>query len=516
MKYIIDFLDTATQEQIDSWLASNNITTSKRVTTRSNVFVVESVVAPTATDLVDEITEDSNVSAKLLNTAEVIPAATTVTATFDHDADWWKTASAGELEFADTSTTYEKRGARTNVYVVDSGVMQSHSEFADVNVQNLFSFNGDFSDTNGHGTAIASVIAGVNLGITNSVIKNVKVFDSSKTTMTSDLVAAFDAILDDIIANKDSASIVNLSWSIPKDEYLESKIQALINAGALVVASAGNSGVPIEQVTPASMEAVFTIGAYTEDFEPAEFSNYTSTTKNTQNATNFGALDAWAPGTNIQVATIDGNVGTAAGTSIATGIMSACLAYNSNLMYTETQVVPSFSNFLIDITLRKANLLTLSDKYEGSVNILASFSHKAGPGLTSGHYTATRVVYANTDVYAFLAFNSMVQKIELSGVLPEGLSLSNGWIVGRMANPPAETQTLDYEVTATFNTGEVHVFTLYLILAPESVMPGDSPVGIDLSVVCTWNTVGCTSGGCSGYCRECEKYDCSCSNLECR
>jgi hypothetical protein len=517
MNYIVDFLDTATQEQIDSWLVSNSATASKRVATLSNVFVVECAAQPTATDIVTEITEDVNVSAKLLNTVEVIPAATTTTATFDHDADWWKTASVGELEFSDTSTTYEKRGARTNVYIVDSGIMQSHNEFVGVNVQNLFSFNNDFSDTNGHGTAIASVIAGNNLGITNSVIKSVKIFDSSKTTMTSDLVAAFDAILSDVIANQGTASIVNLSWSIPKDAYVESKIQALLNAGALVVASAGNSGVPIEQVTPASMADVFTIGAYTEDFVPAEFSNYTSTTKNTPNATNFGALDGWAPGTNINVATLDGSVGVSAGTSIAAGIMTACLAYNSDRVYTETQVVPAYHGYLTGITLRKANLLTLSDKYEGSVNIIAAFSNKAGAGLTSGTYSAARIIYANHDTYALVAFNSVTQQIVLDGVLPEGLYLSNGWIVGRMVNPPAETQKLEYTVTVTFNTGEIHSYRLQLILAPATVAPGDAPAGVSLDVVCGWDdAMGyCPDGGCSGFCRECDKYWCQCSFEQC-
>jgi len=517
MKYIIDFIDLATQDQIDAWLASNSISSSTKMATLTNVFVVESAAQPIATELVESIQEDRNISSQLLNTVENIPAQTTETATFDHDTEWWKTASIFNLDFNASSTTYQKRGSRTNVYVVDSGVKTDHPDLVNAGITNLFSFNGDFEDTNGHGTAIASVIVGDKLGITISKVKSVKIFDSTKTTMTSDLVAAFDAILADMLNNQTSAAIVNLSWSIPKNEYLESKIQALINAGAIVVAAAGNSGVPIENVTPASMDQVMTIGAYTEEFVPADFSNFTSTVKNTPNETNHGALDGWAPGTNINVAAIDNTVGKASGTSIATGIMTACLAYTSDIMYTESEVVPNYEADLKDWTLNKANLLTLSDKYEGSVNLIASFSDTAGEGLTSGSYSATRLVYSNAAVHGKLVVNSFVDKVELDGVLPEGLSLSNGWIVGQLVNPPSASEQHDYTVTATFKTGEVHSFKLNLILIAADIQEGDEPVDITLQA-CSINYAG--SGNCGGtcsggYCRSCDKYDCRCSNQYC-
>lgn len=513
MKYIIDFLDTATQEQIDSWLVTNNISSARRLTTQTNVYSAESGELPLVSDLVESVQEDCNISTQLLNTVEVLPASVTQPATFNHDADWWKTACVNSLDFAEESTSYEKRGSRANVYVVDSGVNLDHPDFAGTNVQNLFSFNEDFSDTNGHGTAIISVIVGNELGITNSTVKSVKVFDSSKTTMTSDLVAAFDAVLVDILANPTKAAIVNLSWSIPKDEYIESKIQALINTGALVVAAAGNSGVPIENVTPASMANVFTIGAYTEDFEPADFSNFTSTNSNTPNATNHGALDGWAPGTLINVALINGNVGTSAGTSIAAGIMSACLAYTSDLVYTADEVVPNYDWHLKDLTLNKANLLTLSEKYAGSVNLVAGFSVKASSGLTTGSYSATRVVYSGVNVHGKLVLNSFVEKVELDKTLPEGLSLSNGWIVGALTNPAEDSEQLEYQVTVTFKSGEVNTFRLVLILAKVDTVAGDTPVDITLQA-CSWTSY--CDGVCSGYCYSCGKGECQCSNTDCQ
>jgi len=51
-------------------------------------------------------------------------------------------------------------GDDVNVYVVDSGIDDTHAEFSHTIVNKLFSYNSDFTPSNGHGTSVASVIAG--------------------------------------------------------------------------------------------------------------------------------------------------------------------------------------------------------------------------------------------------------------------------------------------------------------------------------------------------------------------
>jgi hypothetical protein len=517
MKYIIDFIDTATQDEIDAWMVSQSITTFSRVTTQTNVFLVETSTEPAVTELVEAVVEDSNVSMQLLNTVEVIPASTGEEGSFDVAADWWKTASASNVAFDAETSTYEKRGSKTNVYIVDSGAKIDHPDFVGAKIENLFTFSDDFTDERGHGTAMASLIVGNTLGITNSTVKNVKVFDNTKSTMLSDLVAAFDAIHADMLSNPAKMAVVNLSWSIPKNEYLEAKIQRVIDAGAFVVASAGNSGVPIENVTPASMATVHTIGAFTEDFKPADFSNYTSVVSNTEGEVNYGALDGWAPGANINVATITDGISTASGTSISAAIMTACVAFNSDLLYTIEGPVVANMIMLAQMSLGKRDMLIFSEKYEGSVNRYSSFVTEASSGLTAGTYSASHLIYPNTDVSFLVAMNAFTTKIEIDGVLPDGLSLSNGWLVGKITNPPTEgTATHQYTVTVTFNSGAVNTYPMTLFVATEELTYGDHPVDVTLHFCRMSN--GCT-GMCTDeggvYCFTCDKMSCQCDNQVC-
>ena len=521
MKYIIDFIDTATEEQIVEWMSANDIKVSSVLGSTARVYLVECSQAPVATDIVNAVVLDENISNKLLNTrVEFIPASNGETSEFHQDDEWWKTATQYEVDFSVETSTFERRGAKTSVYVVDSGVQIDHPDLVDANVVQLFSFNDDHTDTNGHGTAIASVIVGKTLGITSSTVKSVKVFDDTKTTMASDLVNALDTIRADILANPGAVAIVNMSWAIEKNEYIETKIQALINAGAVVVAAAGNSGIPIENVTPASMDAVITIGAYTQDLAPAAFSNYTSSIKNTEGETNYGALDAWAPGVDIQVALIDGTIGTVAGTSIAAGITSACLAYNSDSMYSAKGVSPAVDFLLRDHTISKGNMLTLTGKYESSTNRVASFLTDLPSTWRNRSYNVMRLAYDSSDLFGFLAQAAYVSKIELDRDLPAGLSLSNGYIVGRLTDAPETTQIERYVATITYNSGEVITAQLTLGLVAAGTPPDETPVEFDpYASACAPDSLGrwCNNHVCDGLCPDCDPKSGNCPcNQECR
>jgi hypothetical protein len=520
MKYIIDFVDTTDATSIQEWMSQQGITKYTTLNAIKGVYIVDSDVEPVATEIVESITKDENVSVQLMNTVEIIPASAGEVSTFDHDADWWKTASAYEVDFDAESSTFERRGTKTNVYIVDSGIKSDHPEFEGAKLQELFSFNDDFADTNGHGTALASLVCGKTLGITDATVKSVKVFDSTKTTMTSDLVRAFDAIVADIIANPDTVAVVNMSWSIPKNEYLESKINAIIDANAFVVVSAGNSGTPIQDVTPASMERVLTIGAYTPDFKPANFSNYTGAVKTTEGDTNYGALDAWAPGVDISVALLDGTIGVSGGTSIAAAITTACLAYNSDSLYTNEGVTASVDFFLRDYSLSKKNLLILEDQYVDSINVIVTFITTTTYTWRNYTYNVMRLAYDNQDMMGFLAPGAYVSKIEFDNPLPEGLSLSRGWIVGRLVKAPEDNEIHVYNVTITYHTGEVSACRLTLVLIKAGTPPGDVPLEIqrDVPQGCGASANGsyCANYICESGCPNCDPKigDCPC-NQQC-
>ena len=59
----------------------------------------------------------------------------------------------------------QSTGTNAKVYLLDTGINASHSEFGSSTITNLYntSIATGYADTNGHGTAIASLIVGDNL-----------------------------------------------------------------------------------------------------------------------------------------------------------------------------------------------------------------------------------------------------------------------------------------------------------------------------------------------------------------
>ena len=385
--YLIDFINNASQSDISSYMSANNCNILKTFSHFQNVYLVQSENLPPITNIVETIQADDNSTA--LNLLEVInvpqnSSSGSATIQVHESKDWWKSYSITEIDFDAQQLQIPIFGASSAVvYLMDSGIAQSHPEFSGRHISLLHSFTGDFTDSTGHGTALASVITGLTCAVSDPHIKVVKIFDSSRPTYQSDLLSALDAIIADASTISNKLKIVNMSWGISKNTYIESKIRSMINSGLLVVAAAGNNGSPIENVTPASMTEVITVGAYGEDFLPCNFSNYTNPvdTSLTTNETNYGVLDVWSPGEKIYCAKPDGTYGWTAGTSAAAAICSASVAYNSvfNMHWDGTIFPwlltnngnPSNDAFL---SAERTGLLDLSNaKYSSSVNKIITF-----------------------------------------------------------------------------------------------------------------------------------------------
>ena len=387
LNYLVDFKDQITESEILAYLETNGCTILKNFQNLKNVYHVSSDNVPPLTDIVEIVTLDDDTSCKLL---EAIPVQQTqydddITINVSDDKNWWKVYSLLNVDLSKDSFTVARYGKDTTIYVVDSGIDIAHPEFKGQDVELLYSFTNDFTDTTGHGTALASLMVGNTCGLTDSTVKVVKIFDKNVPTRQSDMLSAFDAIITDYITSSNPFSVVNLSWTISKNLYIEQKIQNLINAGVMVVAAAGNSGTPIADATPASMPDVMTIGAYNSNFTPCNFSDYTgaSDTSLTQNAVNHGALDSWAPGENIYCATLtDAQYGYTSGTSAAAAIYSAQFAYNiSQQLTNDKDIIPHARNSNGVIQWKgiqevgRSGLLDLSDpKYSNSVNKISTYA----------------------------------------------------------------------------------------------------------------------------------------------
>jgi subtilisin family serine protease len=524
MKYIIDFVDDITDDAIQQWLTTNQAVIIREFDSFTKTYIIETAVEPIKTEIVEHINIDAEFSTKLLTTlTETIEPAILPQSSFDTATDWWKTATIYNANYDDATISHAIHGAKTSVYLFDSGIKADHPELVNANITNLYTVDGSYDDTRGHGTGLASIIAGSTCGITSAQIKNVKIFSTTTVTMLSDITHALDITLSAILANTTKYNIVNMSWAIEKNTYIESKIDALINAGAIVIASAGNSGVPIEQVTPASMERVITVGSYNQSFAPASFSDYSGPLNTSLNDTNHGStgpLDGWAPGVDIRIATLDGGTAVASGTSLSAAIVTACMAYNGDYYYLGDDLVYSATSYPLSVvisTFGKKNILDLSDpKYASSTNQIAIFHNSPNKDdlvLTELGRFLKLVVYPNVPAAVQIMKSQFIKSMTVTGDIPAGLSVTNGWLVGTITDDVQEQYEVNLVSTYEFNTGEVGSASILVTVnkSSDAVPPIDTTVDIFLQYTCFWNGRYCQGGpGCPG-CRNCsDKFSPSC------
>jgi hypothetical protein len=378
--YIIDFVNDATDADINEYLSACGATVIKTFSAFEKVVLVECLTEPPANDIVEHIKDDHDHTnhIKLLTTIPIehptLSDEGSTTVVIAEQQDWWKVYSGSVVDLDAESFELPLSGAGSIVYLVDSGIKADHVEFADADIENLFSFNEDFVDRKGHGTALASLIVGKTCGITNAKLKVVKLFDTTAPTKLSDFLSAMDAIYTDFIA-VNAYGIMNCSWEIARNEYVEAKMQKLFLAGVQIVVAAGNDGSDIGDVTPAAMPESIVVGSYNAMLQPSNFSDYTGTSaiSVTAGSTNGGKLSGWAPGENIYTATLDGGYAYSAGTSVAAAIHSAIIAYNVTLSaYKFDDNINSIWNDATRNNLSyfsKNGLLDLNDpKYENSPN----------------------------------------------------------------------------------------------------------------------------------------------------
>jgi hypothetical protein len=330
IKYIIDFVDSTSEQEIQDFFVANNCDLVKIFDNFTKTFVVETDNSLAVGGIIESVIQDN--SENQIAPLNLYVRDEVTTATFDPQAEdnWWKIVvmqSAARI----TDVEFLRRGKNYPIYLVDSGIDTNHPDFANSNITNLFSFNSDFKDYNGHGTALASLMIGGVCGIASSPVKSVKIFQSGTPTFLSDLMSAFDRIATDHQANNGNRpAVVNMSWSIAKNTYVENKIRVLMNLGLVMVAAAGNEGVAIADRTPAGMADVITVGSFGTSLRPSDFSNYTGTSSisYTEGPVNYSpGLDIWCPGENLKAANLDNGFDYIAGTSGSTAILSALLSY---------------------------------------------------------------------------------------------------------------------------------------------------------------------------------------------
>lgn len=235
--------------------------------------------------------------------------------------------------------------SKPELIIMDSGIDFTHDEFAGIETENFYTlpqFNGSFADDVGHGTAVASMACGKNLGVASNVkLLNCKIGNASYTANLVDLGLAIDAIVARASANLNVTRVVNMSWGIARSSWLDSKVQSLISMGITVVCAAGNDGISVEDVSPAGLDNVITVGSIDKYDIPSGFNNISPSDAGV--TTGHGlSLDIFAPGEGVTVASnsTSNSYVIASGTSFAAPLISGIAAELASL---QTSMV-SFTN----------------------------------------------------------------------------------------------------------------------------------------------------------------------------
>lgn len=427
MRYIIDMVPETSEEAVSIYMAEHGCEIVQVLSNIGLIYVVEADEAPPVTEIVEEVLVDDPSTKITLLEEEVTTTDLEIQANATNDEDnWWKLAVIPNIDLDSEEFKIVRAADNTRVYLLDSGIEHEHAEFVGKKVTLLHSMTADFVDAKGHGTALASIIVGDQCGITNADLRVAKIFDTSRPTLVSDILAAFDAVLVDHRAAGAKPAVMNLSWAINKNTYVENKIRALMAEGILVCVAAGNSGMAIEDVTPAAMPEVVTVGSFGPNLIPSDFSNYTgpSDTSYTAHETNYGpGLDIFAPGEAIRVAKLGGGLGYTAGTSAASAVASACASISlARLNLQNADLLPVVvENFTKDAVIK--DMLTLEGNYELSPNAVVRATIKEYDGLVNPLTVAvlpTHVVEIGKEfrIWAFdpTTFNSARVLDDLSGI----------------------------------------------------------------------------------------------------
>ncbi|MBT2567810.1 S8 family serine peptidase [Arthrobacter sp. ISL-85] len=188
------------------------------------------------------------------------------------------------------SGTYSWSGAGAGVtaYVVDTGILASHTDFGGrvaAGWTAVADGNGT-TDCNGHGTHVAGTLAGSTYGVAKSAtLVPVRVLDCSGSGYNSDVVAGLDWIAANHAAG--TPAVANLSLGGAASSTVDNAIQAVLADGVTTVVAAGNSAVDACTGSPARVPGAVTVAASDSTDKQASFSNFGS------------CVDLYAPGVGI-------------------------------------------------------------------------------------------------------------------------------------------------------------------------------------------------------------------------
>lgn len=200
---------------------------------------------------------------------------------------------------------YPNTGDESTVYIVDTGINFNHVEFTGRALPGTDTVGdgGAGWDCNGHGSLLASIVAGERYGVAkDATVISVRVLSCTGAGSISGVLAGLDWIR----INQAPNSTALLALGGGASTTMDDAVRGLIASGVGVVTAAGGSNANACNFSPARVAEAITVGAIGTNDQRAPFSNYGP------------CVDLYAPGVSISGAWYTNNdIVTISGTSPA-------------------------------------------------------------------------------------------------------------------------------------------------------------------------------------------------------
>ncbi|MDC0709317.1 S8 family serine peptidase [Stigmatella sp. ncwal1] len=181
---------------------------------------------------------------------------------------------------------YNNDGTGVHAYIVDTGVLTTHTEFTGRigNGYDAVTTGGAATDCNGHGSHVAGTVGGTVYGVAKKVtIHPVRVLDCNGSGTTAGVIAGVDWVK----TNHVKPAVANMSLGGGASQTLDDAVANAITAGVVFAVAAGNDNASACNYSPARTPSAITVGATERTDARASYSNYGT------------CLDIFAPGSSI-------------------------------------------------------------------------------------------------------------------------------------------------------------------------------------------------------------------------
>jgi subtilisin family serine protease len=313
-RYIFQFNKDASVESKDAFLASFAQIAGNKV---RQTFQFHDFHAFSA-----ETTEDFAASAKVGGLFKTVESDMTVHVQqqqchVQSGATWGIDRISERAITLDGEYSYEYDGAPTDSYIIDTGILLTHNEFAAGRAIWGSTHTGDnnHNDCHGHGTHVAGTVGGTLYGVAKKVsVIAVKVLNCGGSGSWEGVMGGINWCVTEYNRKNKKPSTGNMSLGGGYHQGINDATDAAVRAGIVMAVAGGNSNADACNYSPASAELAITVGS-------TDVGSSGGVQRDIRSSfSNFGqCTDMWAPGSMITSAWIGSNtaVRTISGTSMA-------------------------------------------------------------------------------------------------------------------------------------------------------------------------------------------------------